>query len=110
MKHTTVRQGDVLVRACETIPGSAMPVAAEKKRLILARGEATGHNHSVALSERVAMFRDDGTGGALYIEVKGVDPVMLTHQEHHSLPIAPGRHEVRIQRTYQAAMARRVQD
>jgi hypothetical protein len=65
----------------------------------LARGEATGHHHSIALHPRIAMFRDDGSGGSLFLKVKD-EPVLLEHQEHSALKIAPGEYEVRIQRTY----------
>ena len=104
-----IRQGDVLLLSVSDIPESAKPASAETGRLILARGEATGHHHSIALSDRVAMFREDGSGGGLFLAVTGA-PVALEHQEHTALTIAPGRYEVRIQRTYQAGMARRVAD
>ena len=105
---TMIRQGDVLVLPCKTVPPAAVPVEAENGRLILARGEATGHHHSIALSPRIAMFRDDGGGGGLYLDVK--EPVALDHQEHSTLTVAPGLHQVRIQRTVQSGMARRVAD
>ena len=104
-----IRQGDVLLLPVSDIPEGAKPVAAETGRLILARGEATGHHHSFALSDRVAMFREDGSGGGLFLAVTGAS-VALEHQEHTAITIAPGRYEVRIQRTYQAGMARRVAD
>ena len=43
------------------IPTCARAVNAENGRLILARGEATGHHHSIALHPHVAMFRDERT-------------------------------------------------
>lgn len=103
-----IRQGDVLVIPCEKIPATAAPVEAENGRLILARGEATGHHHSIALHPRIAMFRDDASGGRLYI--KNDVPAPLEHQEHTALTIQPGTHEVRIQRTVHSGMARRVAD
>jgi hypothetical protein len=107
-KNQILRQGDVLIMPCAQIPATATPVAAERGRLILARGEATGHHHSVALHPRIAMFRDDASGGTLYI--KNEIPAPLTHQEHSALTIMPGTHEVRIQRTVQTGVARRVTD
>jgi hypothetical protein len=104
-----IRQGDVLVVPCNAIPAAARPVEAEADRFILARGEATGHHHSIALSPRVAMFRDDGgAGGRTYLRVE--EAAALVHQEHTALQVAPGNYEVRIQRTFQAGMARRVTD
>lgn len=105
-KPAIIRQGDVLVVPCKSIPAAAKAVEAEAGRLILARGEATGHHHSLALSRRVTMFRDE-SGGA-FLDVK--EPVSLEHQEHTTLPIAPGKYEVRIQRTMQSSVAQRVAD
>jgi hypothetical protein len=104
-----IRQGDVLLLPIREIPAGAQDVAAENGRLILARGEATGHHHSFALSDRVALFREDGSGGGLFLSVTGA-PVALEHQEHTALTVQPGAYKVRIQRTYQAGMARRVAD
>ena len=110
-----IRQGDVLVRPVRSIEvtrlAHSQPIEAENGRFVLAHGEATGHHHSVALSQRVAMFRDDGgSGGRQYLAVCGAEPVSLEHQEHAALAIAPGLHEVVRQRVYTAGMARRVAD
>ncbi len=107
-KATIIRQGDVLVVPCAAIPSNAKVVDAESGRLILARGESTGHHHSIALHPRIAMFRDDASGGTLFI--KNDVPAALDHQEHKTLTIQPGVHEVRIQRTVQSGLARRVAD
>src|SRR3990167_8543559 len=48
MKRQQVRQGDVfLEKSDSSIPKDAVKVKSENKRLILRRGEATGHHHSV---------------------------------------------------------------
>ena len=110
-----IRQGDVLVRPIAgrtAVPVGAAPVAPERGRVVLARGEATGHHHSFARSNRVALFRDDGggSGGRLLLEVTGDAPAMLEHQEHAALPVAPGLHEVVRQRTYAGGVVQRVAD
>jgi hypothetical protein len=107
-KQSIIRQGDVLIMPCKEIPADLPKVEAEGGRLILARGEATGHHHSLALSNRVTLFRDDGAGGRLYLQADA--PVLLEHQEHTALTIAPGNYAVRIQRTVQSGLARRVAD
>ncbi len=107
-KAKLIRQGDVLVMPCKAIPASAVQVEDEGGRLILAYGESTGHSHSIALHPRIAMFRDDASGGRLYI--KNDVPAALTHQEHSTLEIAPGMHEIRVQRTMKSGAARRVAD
>ncbi len=107
-KQSIIRQGDVLIIPVDAIPAGVSKVEAEGGRLILARGEATGHHHSLALSNRVTLFRDDTSGGRLYVQAD--TPVSLEHQEHTALTIAPGRYEVRIQRTVQSGLVRRVAD
>ena len=106
-----VRQGDVAVVPIVALPETATKaVAPEAGRLVLAHGEATGHHHSFAFSERVAMFREDGSGGGLFLSVSAVAPAALEHQEHAALPVASGPHQVIRQRTFVAGLARRVAD
>lgn len=105
---TAIRQGDVLIVPCEEIPASATPVGAEAGRLIVARGEATGHHHSFPWARGAVLFRDDGAGGAQYVRVE--QPVALEHQEHSPLTVKPGSYAVRIQRTMASGLVRRVAD
>ncbi len=87
------RQGDVLlVRVTEMPPGR--PVEPECGRLVLARGEATGHHHSVA-----------GMDGELVDAAEGVflrimAPTPLEHQEHAPITLQPGIYRVFRQREY----------
>lgn len=104
-----IRQGDVLVRRVKALPKNIQPVAAENGRIVLAHGEATGHHHSFALSERVALFREDGSGGGLFLSIAGV-PAALEHQEHTALVLEPGHYEVRRQREYSPEAIRQVAD
>ena len=103
-----IRQGDVLVIPCKSIPNSAATVDPQNGRLIVAYGEATGHHHSFPHMRGAVLFRDDASGGRLYVEA--TDAVALEHQEHSALTIPAGKYEVRIQRTYRAGMVRRVED
>lgn len=104
-----IRQGDVLLVPVKALPPAAVPAPAEDGRLILARGEATGHHHSIALSQRATLFREDGSGGGLFLAVTGA-PVALEHQEHAALAVPAGKYAVRIQRVFSSGMARRVAD
>jgi hypothetical protein len=92
------RQGDVLL----------IPVAhalsfrharfeqAEGRRLILARGEQTGHHHSV--SEHSADLALFPTGErALVVH----EPMHLAHQEHKAIEITPGVYWVMLQSQYE---------
>lgn len=101
------RQGDVLLVPVKKAKG--VPIQAQEGRLVLARGEATGHHHSIALSDRVAMFREDGSGGGLFLAVTGA-PVALEHQEHGAIALPPGAYRVSIQRVYQSGTVAPVRD
>lgn len=95
------RQGDVLLVPCSEIPAGAYEEAAENGRVVLARGERTGHAHTMD-AERVCYFREDGSGsGGAFISVAGPTPVDLTHEEHAPLKIPSGSYRVIQQREYQ---------
>jgi hypothetical protein len=111
MKSKTVTkgaaQGDLLIVRVDAIPAGVAHEEAESGRLILARGEATGHHHSLPHTRGVALFRD-AAPGTLYFRAEA--PVTLDHQEHSTITFAPGTYKVTRQRTYHAGMARRVVD
>lgn len=97
----TYRQGDVLLVPRAKIPADAYEEAAENGRVVLARGERTGHAHTMA-ADRVCFFREDGSGGGGgFIKVAGPAPVELTHEEHAPLAIPPGNYRVVQQHEYQ---------
>ena len=100
---TMYRQGDVLLVATEATP-SGKKVKAEAGRLILARGEATGHHHSVS-ARNATMF--DEAGKFLLVVA---DQATLDHQEHSAIEVAPGAYWVVRQREYTPEEIRRVQD
>lgn len=110
--RTIIRQGDVLLLpiADSKLPAKRAAVPIENGRVVLAHGEATGHHHSFAVHDRIALFREDGSGGGLYLSVSGDAPAALEHQEHSTLKVAPGAYKVLRQRTMQSGMARRVAD
>ena len=103
-----MRQGDVLIIRCKDIPDTSVQVEPENGRLIVARGEATGHHHSFPWARGAVLFRDDGGSGSQFVKVTA--PVALEHQEHSALTCDRGLHEVRIQRTFVAGLARQVTD
>lgn len=105
-----IRQGDVLVVPVKALPKNKTAVPPENGRVVLAHGEATGHHHSFALSDRIALFREDGAGGGLFLSVSGDAPAELQHQEHSTLLVPPGAYKVIRQRVWSAGMARRVAD
>lgn len=107
-----IRQGDVLLRPVptQTIDISPKPsrVKKEKGRIILARGEATGHHHSIAEGD-AELIRQ---GEKMLLTVFW--PTALTHQEHAPIELPGGLYEVIPQREYVPAPAgmqeRRVRD
>ena len=104
-----IRQGDVLILPTKSIPSSAVEVKPDNDRLIVARGEATGHHHSFPWARGATLFRDDGGGyGSQYVDVKKT--VALEHQEHSALALTKAKYKVSIQRTFQSGMVRRVGD
>ena len=89
-----VRQGDLLL-----VPVAAVPDAARELgsgRLLLLRGEVTGHAHVVE-DKRASLH---GWNSQRYLQVEGEEPVMLVHEEHDPLQLGPGVYEVRRQREY----------
>ncbi len=109
MSKFIARQGDVIIIGIDAIPSDITLTAPENGRATLALGEATGHHHSI-FSNRVAFFRDDGTGSG-YIGVSGDAPVSLTHQEHAPVALPPGNYRFHIQQEWtDAREPRRVID
>ncbi len=102
-KAIQIRQGDVLVET-RSIPKGADPVPPECGLVILARGEATGHHHSVP-SARAAML---AKGAERFLRVER--PVALSHQEHAPIQLRAGVYEVTIQREYTPEEIRAVAD
>src|ERR1051326_630406 len=87
------RQGHVRLITAAGMPAGPA-VAADAGRLVLARGEATGHYHSVA--EEDASLVESAEGLFLRIMV----PTPLEHQEHAPIWLRPGVYRVLRQREY----------
>jgi hypothetical protein len=94
-----IRQGDLLLVPVADLPEDARVI--RRGRLVLARGEATGHAHVV--EDDRAFLHDLGwawAGDEVYLSVVGDAPVSLVHEEHDTLVVSPGVYEVRRQREY----------
>ena len=91
------RQGDVLLCAIDAIPPTAIPVPPEGERVVVARGELTGHAHAFAASA-VEMFHDAASGHAFLLIGEG--GACLGHEEHDPILLPEGRYEIRRQREY----------
>ena len=80
-----LQQGDVLFVECAEIPEDAKPVKRQDGKLILARGEATGHAH-VIVAPDVEMYE---RAGVAYLRVPTPAPPL--HEEHDPFPIPAGK-------------------
>ena len=91
-KGDPLRQGDVLLRAIDSIPEQAKPLPRDNGRVVLAYGEVTGHAHQIA---------DPDASGAVLLSVaesatflRLAKKAQLVHEEHGSLDLAPGNYAV----------------
>ncbi|MEV7229237.1 MULTISPECIES: hypothetical protein [Polymorphospora] len=104
------RQGDVLVHPIEPadVPAGLVPAGRDARgRLVLARGEATGHAHVVSGSG-VTLWAspDQSDPSVLLIEGYG----RLSHEEHGPIALPAGSYRVIRQREYVPGAWRPVAD
>ncbi len=91
MSKKLVQQGDVLLFKEEKLPTGMKKMKAENGRLIFAKGEATGHHHSVAVDEGVTLWKDKN--GTLWASVEA-DKATIIHQEHKPVTVKKGNYRV----------------
>jgi hypothetical protein len=104
------RQGDVLVvpMAEDEVPAGLIPAPRDKSgRMVLARGEATGHAH-VVTGEGLSLLclSDDLEAMFLQVRVYG----RLSHEEHGPIALPAGYYRVVRQREYVPGSIRPVAD
>lgn len=87
------RQGDVFLIEAE-LPADAM-LQPREETLILERGEATGHAHTIAETDKLELFVK---GSLRFLQLKR--PVCLVHEEHDPILLPAKTFEVRRQRTW----------
>jgi hypothetical protein len=102
------RQGDVSIVAVTSAPAERVDVARENGRVILADGEVTGHAHVIKATS-AALFRDPKLT-AVFMTVSGDVPVALEHEEHETIMIPPGDHQIIRRREYSPQEIRNVAD
>lgn len=85
------RQGDVLLIKRDKLPEAAKlkNLEPENNRIILLRGEATGHHHSFVADEKVKGYVGEGERNWLEL----LEPAVLEHQEHGPITLEPGIYE-----------------
>lgn len=101
------RQGDVLVVPVDEIPTGLKKVPLEAGRLVLAHGEATGHAHVVE-GEAELFESDVDEMDRRFLRVE--EESALVHDEHDTIVLPPGDHEVIRQREYAPEAPRYVAD
>jgi len=106
MKNNKYRQGDVLIERIAQLPAEALEQKTGE-RIILARGEATGHHHSLAANESTALYA--GPNNEMFLLVREGE-ALLEHQEHATITLPPGTYRVRRQREYSPEAIRNVAD
>lgn len=79
MKEEFARQGDILFERVDKIPEGAKQL----DHRIVARGEATGHTHTITAPGRLWEWN-----GEVFVEAPG--EVMVEHQEHGVGTLTPG--------------------
>jgi hypothetical protein len=103
---TQYRQGDVLlVKLPEMELRGARTMFRDGDRIVLARGEATGHSHAISSSEAELLEMENGDR---YLRVDA--DCDLLHEEHAGIRLEPGLYRVIRQREYSPGMAGYVQD
>lgn len=96
-----IQQGDVLIKKVAEVKGKKL------NHLILAKGEKTGHCHTITEGE-AELFEHEGT---LFLRVIS-EKAILTHQEHKTVEIPQGEYEIGIVKEYDhfTEEAKKVQD
>ena len=106
-------QGDIMFKRVEKMPAGLKKHKPENGQYILARGEATGHNHVVTAEPTVQLY-DDPTTGGMYLVVN--NPTEAVHTsgdipDHAPVPLDIGIYFVTRQVQYEYGQgARRVAD
>lgn len=92
MKKVNYRHGDVLIIAVNEIPDKAI----KQNDLTLARGEQTGHHHTIVegMGERL-IFNDE-----MYLRIQS-DIAKIDHPEHGLKTLIKGNYKIKIRRQWQ---------
>ena len=111
-----VRQGDVLLKPIPAPKDELLEKAPKDKRgLVLAEGETSGHHHAIfGKGAKLMQFKQSGTRIVVVADA-GADMRVVGGgsggvDRHTPIALGKGHYEVRIQKSYEAGMARRVED
>lgn len=96
-KKLLLRQGDVLLISVDNMPSEVTEVPRDKRGVILAEGEMTGHYHGIT-SRSATLYRTESD--LRFLRVGGGAPVALAHQEHVTVKIPVGDYAVALHAEY----------
>ena len=94
MKTVHLQQGDVALERICKLPSNLTPVKADKRGIVLAEGEQTGHHHRIEYQFTPLVELLEAKDGTRFLVNKGDKPVSLVHEEHQPITIEPGIYEV----------------
>ena len=93
MGKKQIQQGDVIIKEIDTLPVGVKPdVYRDSGKIIIAKGEASGHDH--VIESDGAELWEIQKGGAIQKYLKVSKPVTIYHDEHKPLPIPVGIYEI----------------
>lgn len=104
------RHGDVLIRKIEAIPTDAVEAKADKRGLVLAEGEITGHHHRITDVSKGQLLISPDEAREMKMWLRLDAPAELTHEEHETLTLPAGDYEVIKQSEYEPEGLRNVAD
>jgi hypothetical protein len=85
-----IQQGDLILLRVDQLPAGCKPVAQDKRGIVLAEGEATGHYHGLTVGEELSgkvRLVEAPDRRRFLVNESDVD-IPLRHQEHH-IPAIP---------------------
>ena len=89
------RQGDLLITRTGNVSSKVRP--SEEGKVVLLRGEKTGHTHVVD-GAKVAYETD--AWGQFVTKLHVLEDTEITHEEHDPIPLKPGVYEITRQRRF----------
>jgi len=81
-----LRQGDIVLKKIEKIPGGAKRIS----NILKIKGETAGHEHILPAS--VFQVRNSQEGNRIFVKVASLSS--MNHPEHPKLLVPPGNYEV----------------
>lgn len=83
-----LQQGDVLLLRHSALPADCKRVTCDKRGVVLAEGEHTGHYHGIENEGGLALM--EAPDGKRFLVNEGKEAVTIKHQEHKPVVVQPG--------------------